>query len=109
MSNKFKLFTYLFIILLFIATYHDLKTDNSMTTVTIDHSSYSNYANKSLDFQVVSYQIKANEHFLSIIEKLNPETLINIETFISDFQALNPRADIYQLETNRIYLFPLYK
>ncbi|HHU19856.1 MAG TPA: hypothetical protein GXZ58_06545 [Bacilli bacterium] len=80
-----------------------------MTTFTTDHSSYSNYDNKSLNFQVISYQTKTNDHFLSIIEKLNPETLINIETFISDFQALNPKADIYQLEANQIYLFPQYE
>ena len=46
---------------------------------------------------------------MSIIEKLNPQSTINIESYISDFQALNPKANIYQLEVNQIYLFPIYE
>lgn len=108
MSNRIKLSVYLFIILLIIAAYHDLNPDELNPKLISENSPSSNYANKSLNFQVISYQIQPNEQFLSIIEKLNPNSVIYIDQFINDFQALNPTANIYQLETAHIYLFPIY-
>lgn len=108
MSNRLKFSAYLFIILLIIATYHDLNQNELNTKLISENSSSSNYANKSLNFQVISYQIQPNEQFLSIMEKLNTNSVINIDQFVNDFQALNPTANIYHLETEQIYLFPLY-
>ena len=100
MSNRLKFSTYLFIILLIIAAYHDLNPNELNSKLISENSTSSNYAKSSLNFQVVSYQIQPNEQFISIMEKLNPNSLINIDQFINDFKALNPTANIY--------LFPLY-
>lgn len=108
MSNRLKFLAYLFIILLIIATYHDLNPNELNSKLISENSPSSNYANKSLNFQVISYQIQSNEQFLSIMEKLNPNAVINIDQFMSDFQALNPTANIYLLEAEQVYLFPLY-
>lgn len=106
--NKVRFLGYVFIILLLIAAYHDLNDHPKNSNQSDQLPSYSNYERKSITFQVVSYQINDGENFMSIIEKLNPQSTINIESYISDFQALNPKADIYQLEVSRIYLFPIY-
>ena len=108
MSNRLKFSAYLFIILLIIACYHDLNPNELNPKMISENSSSSNYDNKSLKFQVISYQIQSNKQFLSIMEQINPNSEINIDQFISDFQALNPTANIYQLEAEHIYLFPLY-
>lgn len=108
MSNTVRLFVYLIVILLIIACYHDLNPDLNNEQTTYQKSTYHHYEYKQKNFQVVSIKVNDGDHFLFIMEKINPNPIMNIEQSIKDFQSLNPSTDIYQLKNERIYLFPIY-
>jgi hypothetical protein len=55
-----------------------------------------------------SVSIKAGDTVLSINEKLNPSSDINIQQVISDFQTLNNGADPNHIQIGKNYRFPLY-
>lgn len=108
MSNKLKNFLFIFTIFLIIACYRDLQRDSKTEPIHAENPSYSYHDQKQASFQVVSYRIQQGEHFLTIIEKLNDQQLVNIEQITMDFQSLNPTVNIYQLKKGHVYLFPVY-
>lgn len=89
----------------------DLQTGIPTKTVpNKNNSSQHHYDQQSSSFQVISYNIKNNDTLFSIFDHLNANSSsIDIEQFLIDFQELNPSADIYQLENNITYLFPIYE
>lgn len=67
------------------------------------------YDQSSKSFQVISYKLQGEDTFISVMDQLHRDIeMINIEQMMNDFQALNPKTDIYKLEKNKTYLFPVY-
>lgn len=108
MSGRLKLFGFIFCILLLIACYQDLYHDSDLKQTIAEVTPHSYYDKSLPSFQVISYQVQQGDQFLTIIEKLNNQQVINMEQSVSDFTSLNPSANIYQLENGRVYLFPVY-
>lgn len=109
MSGKLKFCYLTLFLLLLIACYQDLFHHSSLEKTVVEVTPYSDYEKKAASFQVVSYQVKQGEQFLTIIEKLNKQQITNIDQLVADFISLNPSADIYQLENGQVYLFPIYQ
>ncbi|MBU5595734.1 hypothetical protein KQI76_11455 [Amphibacillus sp. MSJ-3] len=109
MSGKLKFCYLTLFLLLLIACYQDLFHHSSLEKTVVEVTPHSDYEKKAASFQVVSYQVKQGEQFLTIIEKLNKQQITNIDQLVADFISLNPSADIYQLENGQVYLFPIYQ
>ncbi|WP_117169209.1 hypothetical protein [Paraliobacillus sediminis] len=106
---------YTFIILCLFSIFMDLKV-GSPIDYTTDELALTNdktrkvIVNKEqLKFEVVSYQITAGDTFISIMDQINEQSLDwNLEQYINDFKALNPKVNVHELKENGSYLFPHY-
>jgi|GEM_PF-3113795 len=108
MSDSKKIVSLLFIILLCVTSYHDL-THNPRSEAIVSNHSHDNFDDDlNAHFRVISIRVTNGDQFLTIMEQINPNKVKNIEQAVADFQSLNLSADIYHLENERVYLFPVY-
>ncbi|GAA5415525.1 hypothetical protein Pryu01_00556 [Paraliobacillus ryukyuensis] len=62
-----------------------------------------------ISFNVVSYQMKEQDTFISVIDQLNPNlTEYDLTKVRNDFIQLNPSIHPSNLKTKVTYLFPQY-
>ena len=108
MSDSKKIVSLVFIILLCVTSYHDLTLNQGSEAIVSNHR-YNNFDDDlNAHFRVISIRVTNGDQFLTIMEQINPNKVKNIEQAVADFQSLNPSADIYHLENERVYLFPVY-
>ncbi len=108
MNSPKKFYLTILILLILYSVKVDLSMDSypyhSTTEITdkqkvIDHPS----------FTILSYQMKPQDTFISVIDYLNPElSIYHFEDIKQDFQVLNPYVDITDLRTGESYIFPKY-
>lgn len=106
---------YSFIILCLFSIFTDLKI-GSPIDYTTDEQALTNDKDRivigtkeQLKFEVVSHQITVGDTFISIMDQINEQSLDwNLERYINDFKALNPKVNVHQLQEDVTYLFPHY-
>ncbi|WP_112181328.1 hypothetical protein [Paraliobacillus zengyii] len=110
-----KLFIYTFIILCLFSIFIDLKIGSPINytiddpTLTNDEDSKVIDSKEQLTFKVVSYKISVGDTFISVMDQINGQSLNwNLEQYVTDFSALNPKVDVHDLQENARYLFPQY-
>jgi|SRR5690625_1937676 len=108
MSDSKKIVSLLFIILLCVTSYHDLIHNQRSEAILSNHSHNNFDEDLNAHFKVISIRVTNGDQFLTIMDQINPNGVSNIEQSVADFQSLNPSADIYHLENERVYLFPVY-
>lgn len=106
---------YSFIILCLFSIFVDLKVGSPIDyttdelTLTEDELKKVIVKKEQLKFEVVSYQITTGDTFISIMDQINEQSLDwNLEQYITDFKALNPKVNVRDLEVDVSYLFPNY-
>ncbi|WP_079708485.1 hypothetical protein [Paraliobacillus ryukyuensis] len=95
--------------LLFLLLYSvivDLTNNSSMNEpLTVELSETKN----QVSFNVVSYQMKEQDTFISVIDQLNPNlTAYDLTKVRNDFTQLNPSIHPSNLKPKVTYLFPQY-
>lgn len=103
------------ILLMIISIYIDLSVGTPISTTIHqknekEMTSPNHYEQYSDSFQVISYHFQNGDTLLSVFDHFHSnEQSINIEQALTDFQALNPTTNIYQLKAETTYLFPVYQ
>jgi|SRR5699024_9817955 len=64
--------------------------------------------NPSHQLHVKRIKVTEGDTVLSISEKLNNQTELDIEQVLSDFRSLNSNINPFEIKANHQYYFPLY-
>ncbi|HLR80656.1 MAG TPA: hypothetical protein VK119_08790 [Bacillota bacterium] len=96
---------YLCFILLVMSIYKDLSSEIPSE----DPNKYGTLDEYSTDFTIIKVKVQPGDTVLSIVEEVNGQIQeSSIEKVMTDFKALNPTTNPYQLQTGNFYYFPLY-
>lgn len=102
---KKKIILYIFIILLVLSMYHDLRKE-----LIVSQEISTNHVSEKTK-NVMKVRVKPGDTILSLIEEVNEGILseIDINQLVSDFKQVNEHMDTNELEVNKYYYVPLYK
>ncbi|HLR08016.1 MAG TPA: hypothetical protein VK136_01970 [Bacillota bacterium] len=95
------------LLVLFIASVHkDLSSKTYIPSENMENEA----TPTTSDFSPFKVKVRNGETVLSIVERLNPNTIhtVEIKQIMHDFKTLNPHVKPDELKHNTYYYFPRY-
>jgi hypothetical protein len=101
------MFVCLFLLVLY-TMYYDLRVGTLPYMSEATPASVQSEAQEEESAHVKKVKIAAGQTVLSVVEHLNQSVEVSIEKIVADFKRLNPGVNPNDIQTGKVYAFPIY-